>query len=124
MTIKLLIDGARPRRVREPYAGADHAVAEGACPSCKHRDECPGCVANGNDGTTSDWKRCGDCLGRGGGFKVAGTGRRISSDDRAYEADAVALCCEKRVGLLRVETGTLFGVREDEAVMRLGVRIY
>ena len=58
------------------------------------------------------------------GFKVQGTGRRPSEDDRAYEADAVAACCGQRVGLLRLEVSTLFGVREDEAVARLGVRIY
>lgn len=93
--IKLLVDGGRARRCREPFPGADHAVAEGACPLCGSDD-----------------------------LKVAGTGRRPSDDDRAWEADAVALCCDRLVGTLRVEPNTLFGVREDEAVARLGVRIY
>jgi hypothetical protein len=80
----------------EPFEGADHAVVVGTL--------CFGC------GTSP--------------FKVAGTGRRIAPDDRAYEADAVSLCCKTGVGVLRVETGTLFGLREDEAVLRMGVRIY
>ncbi len=58
------------------------------------------------------------------GFCAQGTGRRPSVDDRAYEADAVSACCSKAVGTLRLEVSTLFGVREDEAVARLGVRIY
>ena len=69
----------------EPFAGADHAVVvDTLCPSC---------------GVSP--------------FKVAGTGRHIAPDDRAYEADAVALCCDKSVGTLRVEVNTLFGLRED-----------
>lgn len=77
------------------FDGADHAVIDGVCPFCKAAP-----------------------------FKVAGTGRRISDDDRAYEADGVALCCHKHVGLLRMEMNTLFGLREDEAVANLGIRIY
>lgn len=78
-----------------PFVGADHAVVEGACPSCEATP-----------------------------FKVGGTGRRPSADDRAWEADAVSLCCGQEVGLLRAEPNTLFGVREDERVSRMGVRIY
>jgi hypothetical protein len=91
----------RPRlKAKEPFPGADHAVVEGVCPGCGHQEP------------------------EGGGFKAAGTGRRISSDDRAYEADAVALCCEKHVGTLRLEPNTFFGIREDEAITRLGIKIY
>jgi len=50
-------------------------------------------------------------------FGVAGTGKRPSKDDRAWEADAVSTCCKKPVGTIRVETGTLFGVREDAEVL-------
>jgi hypothetical protein len=96
--IKLIPNNRDLKALRcvEPFPGADHAVVVDTV--------CPGCGAHP--------------------FKVAGTGRRIAQDDRAYEADAVALCCDRHVGLLRVETGTLFGVREDEAVARLGIRIY
>lgn len=82
-------------KAEEPFQGADHAVVDGPCPHC-------GCLD----------------------FKVAGTGRRIASDDRAYEADAIAYCCNAHVGTLRLEVNTLFGLREDEAVGRMGVRIY
>ena len=57
-------------------------------------------------------------------LRVQGTGRRIAQDDRAYEADGIAMCCSKFVGVIRVEVSTLFGLREDEAVMRHGVKIY
>ena len=94
MKIFLIYESKRIR-CTAPFAGADHAVAAGACPLCKSEP-----------------------------FKVAGTGRRPSADDLAWEADAIAYCCDQPVGVLRVETGTLFGVREDECVSRLGVRIY
>lgn len=87
-------EGAR-MRVSEPFPGADHAVVDGVCPACG----------------------CAD-------FKVAGTGKRISKDDRAYEANAVSYCCNAHVGVLRVETNTFFGLHEDEAISRLGIRIY
>lgn len=103
MKIKLLVEKGKARQCREPFAGADHAVAFGPCPGCGRQDSY-------GVGTY--------------GFKVAGTGKRPSADDRAWEADAVALCCNKHVGILRVEPNTLFGVREDEAVSRLGIRIY
>lgn len=72
-----------------PYKDADHAVAEGKCPHCGAET-----------------------------FKVQGTGKRPSQDDRAYEADARCAACDLYVGVLRAEVSTLFGVREDEAVMR------
>lgn len=55
---------------------------------------------------------------------VQGSGRRISEDDLAYEADGYATCCNAHLGTIRYETNTFFGVREDEAMARLGVRIY
>lgn len=97
-TIKLVPSNQdlKPLRCEEPFPGADHAlVIDALCPSCGHAP-----------------------------FKVQGAGRRIAPDDRAYEADAVAVCCGSHVGTLRVETNTLFGLREDEAVLRMGVRIY
>lgn len=57
-------------------------------------------------------------------FKIAGSNRRPSKDDQAWEADAGCLACRAHVGTLRLEVNTLFGVREDEAVGRLGIRIY
>jgi len=83
------------RRATEPFSGVDHAVVDGSCPLCGNPD-----------------------------FRVGGMGRRIAADDHAYEADAVAYCCNQQIGILRVETNTLFGCREDEAVSRMGVKIY
>jgi hypothetical protein len=92
--IFLLYEGARIP-CAEPFAGADHAVVRGACPLCKSEP-----------------------------FKVGGTGRRPSADDRAWEADAVSYCCDQPVGTIRAEPNTLFGVREDTQISRMGVRIY
>lgn len=106
-TLFFLPREAKRRRAHERFSGADHAVAEGPCPGCQSLEsyEC------GERATVA-------------GFRVQGRGRRIAPDDRAYEADAVAMCCDGAVGTLRLETNTLFGLREDEAVSRLGVRIY
>ena len=84
-------------KVAPPFDGADHAVVEGL-------DACPGCKAKAP-------------------VKVAGSGRRIESHD-TYAADAVTLCCKGWVGTLRAKCDTLFGLEEDEAIGRLGVRIY
>jgi hypothetical protein len=80
---------------KTPFVGADHAVVDGACPLCKATP-----------------------------FKIAGTGRRPSADDLAWEADAVACCCDQPVGIVRAEPNTLFGVREDARIAQMGVRIY
>jgi hypothetical protein len=90
-----LVRDGKKTRGSEPFEGADHAVIDGACP------------------------RCGAAP-----FKVQGTGRRIAQDDQAYEADGVSVCCSDHVGVLRLEVSTLFGLREDEAVFRSGVKIY
>ncbi len=79
-----------------PFAEADHCVPTGPCPACKRADT-----------------------------KLAGSNVRYSADDRAYESDAKALCCGAWVGTLRAEPSTLFGVREDSAVLLNGrCRVY
>src|SRR5882672_3085847 len=95
----LLRDGARIKGI-PPIADSDHALRQaahiyahyavflGACPLCHAAP-----------------------------FKVQGTGRRIASDDRAYEVDGVSVCCSKYVGIIRLEVNTLFGIHEDEAVL-------
>lgn len=97
MKVYLIHDGQR-RACTLPYAESDHVVADGACPHCKSLEKLP--------------------------FKIAGSNQRPSEDDRAWEADAVALCCGRGVGILRVETNTLFGVREDRAVLAGRCRVY
>lgn len=79
-----------------PYPDADHALAQGM--------ECE-CGAEGELG-------------------VQGSGRRPSDDDRAWEADGYAACCKRPVGLIRIEPSTLFGVREDQAVLCGRARVY
>lgn len=80
-----------------PFDGADHAVVEGI-------KECVWCKAPAP-------------------FKIAGAGRRIESHD-TYAADAVAVCCKSWVGTLRVQVDTLFGIEEDERVLRGRCRVY
>lgn len=77
-----------------PYKDADHAVVETVCPHCTKP------------------------------LRVQGGGMRPSADDRAWEADARSVCCGKPVGVIRAETGTLFGVREDQAVLAGRCRVY
>jgi len=94
MKVFLLRDEKRiPCKV--PFEGADHAVAEGACPHCGSET-----------------------------FKVQGTNMHPSQDDRAYEADAKCAACDLYVGTLRAEMNTLFGVREDRAVLNGRCRVY
>jgi hypothetical protein len=90
-----LIGAGEPRGCQVPFEGCRHVVATGPCPECG--------VAP---------------------FRVRGTGIRPSADDRAWEADAHCLACQKMVGILRVEADTIFGVREDEAVLSGRCRVY
>ena len=59
---------------------------------------------------------------------IAGTGKRFDPDNSydTYRADAVhaADSCGKMIGVLRAKTETLFGIEEDEAVFRMGTKLY
>jgi phenylpropionate dioxygenase-like ring-hydroxylating dioxygenase large terminal subunit len=57
-------------------------------------------------------------------FAIAGGGMRIATDDRAYEADGRCVVCGEPVGLIRAEAETIFGLTEDEAVLRGRARVY
>ena len=91
----LSIDGKR-LLLPLPEQGADHCMAPIFCPACK----------------------------KPGPLKVQGTRKRIAEDDRAYESDGVAVCCGVYVGVLRLEVPTLFGLREDNAVLNGRCRVY
>lgn len=97
MKVYLLIDG-RKTRCNVPFEGADHVLPHGiaACPKCKAAP-----------------------------FKAVGGVPEPSADDRSYEATAYCAACRAPVGTMRVEMNTLFGVREDEAVLVHGrCRVY
>lgn len=95
MTI-LLIRNGDLMPLTLPFEGAEHVLSSDPCPFC----------------------RASPCA-------VVGAGQRIAEDDRAYEADAFCAACRNPLGLMRVEVPTLFGLREDEAVLRHGrARVY
>lgn len=56
-------------------------------------------------------------------FKAQGNGRR-ERDDRDIVADGFCVDCGKPVGLIVVETNTLFGLKEDRRVLQGRIRIY
>jgi len=59
-----------------------------------------------------------------GANRVAGTGKHIADDDRHYEARAVCISCGAHRGRLEVWPSTLFGLREDEQVFSMSVKVY
>jgi len=95
MKIYLIRPTGKKVPAKLPYESADHAVLATDCPECGEHEA-----------------------------KVQGTGKRSSQDKMAWEADAVATCCDRYVGTLRCEVSTLFGVEEDARVFSLGIKIY
>jgi hypothetical protein len=95
MKIFLIVDSKR-FKVTEPSDGSSYAIVE--------KEACPHC-------TTTP-------------FKIAGSGKQITTDDRAYEAEGFCLACLKYVGTIRAEPSTLFGLHEDEAVLHGRCRVY
>jgi len=99
MDIYITIDGTR-HDLENPFQGADHATVQGdlkQCPKCQAHDT----------------------------FGIQGKGMHIAPDDRGYEADGHATCCGAYLGIIRAEPSTIFGLREDEAVLLRGrARVY
>jgi len=89
----IITPDSRPRSLPVPADGAAAAEDPHPCPAC---GEAP-------------------CM-------VAGRGHRISMDDRAHEADGHCSACGALVGILRLEVETIFGLREDDALMGAGRR--
>jgi len=54
---------------------------------------------------------------------LTGGGKHIAGYD-TYEAPAICCKCEKVVGTFYAKVSTIFGLEEDEAVMRMGAKIY
>lgn len=80
--------------VRKAEPIDQHANVEGACPKCKATP-----------------------------FSVAGTGKVPESHD-TYAAEAVCLACKQRVGVLRAQVDTIFGIEEDERALRGPWKVY
>ena len=95
MKIFLLVSTGPRRKCKLPHPEADHAIVEGKCPECGSEN-----------------------------FGAQGKNMRPSEDDQAYEADGYSTCCKKSVGTIRTEMNTLFGVREDNAVLNSRFRVY
>ena len=55
---------------------------------------------------------------------VLGSGTYASEDDRALEARGYCAACRAHVGVIRAEVDTVFGVREDRAVLNGRCRVY
>ncbi len=70
------------------------AIASGACPLCRKAP-----------------------------FHVVGRNNH-AVDDRYYEAQARCCACSGDVGTLHAEPSTIFGLREDEAVLHGRPRVY
>lgn len=82
---------------RPPYESARHAIVCGL-------DACPSCAA--------------------APYAVRGTHPRISADDRHWESDAICIGCGAAAGVLSVAQSTMFGMREDRAVLEGRPRVY
>lgn len=97
MKITIALEGGRTLVAKHAYHDSDHVVVDGldACPACKH----PAPV------------------------KVSGDGRRTEGHD-TYACNAIALCCRRRIGTVRVRVSTIFGVEEDERVLNGRARVY
>lgn len=92
----LTMNGAK-YDVAPPFEGAKYAVVKGV-------EKCPGCGEKE--------------------MRVQGAGMHIA-DREHYEAEAVTVCCKKIAGTLRAKVSTIFGLEEDEAVLKHGrCRVY
>lgn len=104
MKITVTVDD-KVHQADTPYEGADYVLVKDVteCPLCGHSN---GIV-------------CGVPLK----FKVRGRGKHVESHD-TYAAEAVSLCCQQRVGTIRVKMSTIFGVEEDNRVLSGPWRVY
>lgn len=56
-------------------------------------------------------------------FKVQGGNMRVDDFD-TYAADAVCVSCRDRVGTIRAQVSTIFGIEEDTRVLHGRPRVY
>jgi hypothetical protein len=88
-------DGSTRVRMKLPAKDAPSVPMEVACPSCGANP-----------------------------YLIFGGNKHISKDDLAYESDGYCTSCQAYVGTIRLEVETLFGLREDEAVLKGRCRVY
>ena len=106
MKITIVLDDGSRHKAKLPYDGATHLVLDLDCPhGCKRRY-----VANPNSMEQEP-------------LKVAGSGIKHHNRD-TYFADAIALCCKKKIGTIETKVSTVFGIEEDEAVLNGPWRVY
>lgn len=95
MKVTVKLNSGQVLAAKVPFAGADHVVIElSACPLCKGAAP----------------------------LKVKGANRHHDHD--THYADAIALCCGKPVGTIRVKVDTIFGIEEDRRVLNGRARVY
>ncbi len=100
MKIRVHFDDGRKLAAEPPFEHAPKVLVKG-------EKKCPACKVEHPEG-----------------LPVAGRHNRIASHD-TYEAEAHALCCGARIGLIRVTVSTIFGLEEDELVLHHGrCRVY
>lgn len=100
MKITIVLDNGTRRVAKLPYENAPFVVM---------RCECP----NGCAETKAD-NRIGSEIEAH--TKISGTGIKHHNHDTFF-ADAIALCCKKKIGTIETKVETLFGIEEDELVL-------
>lgn len=95
MNITLKLRDGETRKLTLAFKGVDHADAEGDCPLCGAK-----------------------------AFGVAGANMRVDSHD-TYASDAFSTCCKRPAGTIYARVSTVFGIEEDERMLKYGrARVY
>lgn len=99
MKIRVTDLQGRAYKASQPYPGALYVKTEMKCPHCGEEN-----------------------------MNVAGMEKHIDPEARhdTYKAKAIhyATECGKTVGTIRCKVNSFFGLEEDEAVFRMGIKIY
>lgn len=99
MKITMTMEDGTTRECTIPYDGCDYVVVEGKCPNpaCTHPDS---------------------------PFHVAGVKGTMVKGFNTFTSDAGCIGCKTVSGKLVVTVDTLFGIEEDERVLRGRCRVY
>jgi hypothetical protein len=89
MKITIVLDNGSRHKARLPHEHASHVEIALLCPNgCSHRFT---------------------------PLKISGTGIKHHNHD-TYFADAIALCCKRKIGTIEAKVSTIFGIEEDEII--------